>query len=130
MTEIQNKVRKGDMVVLKVKRAGGTFVNFERFAGYVEYIIAEVTAAKRDGALKQARTATRIFRIGDWAECKTVPLVYRQTVREIFEKNPEPWGNLEDLRLALDCSHVDFNEDQNGNTQCRRCALKIEVKES
>jgi len=123
-----NRVKKGDMVALKVKRSGATFVNFERSAGYVEYVLAEVTAAKRDGALKQARTATSIFRIGDWAECYT--LGTRQTdARLIFEQKPEPWGNLEDLKTALTCSHVDFDEDQNGNMTCRKCGLKVNAPE-
>lgn len=124
---VENKVRKGDMVVLKVKRRGATFVNFEQSAGYVEYIIAKVLAAKRDGSLKQAQTATRIFRVGDWAECLT--LGNRQTdARLIFEQKPESWNNLEDLRTAFDCKHEDFTENQNGDAQCRRCSLKIEAQ--
>ena len=124
---IENKVRKGEIVVLKVKRRGATFVNFERSAGYVEYVLAKVESAKRDGSLKQARTATNIFNIGDWAEVYT--FAERQTdARLIFEQAPEPWGNLEDLKLAFTCPHTNFDEDQNGTTQCRRCALKIEAK--
>lgn len=124
---LENKVKKGDIVALKVKRSGATFVNFERSAGYVEYILARVEAAKRDGALKQAWTPTRIFRAGDWAECYTIPAAHQTDARLVLEAKPEPWGNLEDLKTALTCSHVDFDEDQNGNTQCRRCGLKIEA---
>jgi len=124
---VENKVKKGDIVALKVKRAGATFLNFERSAGYVEYVLAKVEAATREGALKQARTASHVFRKGDWAECLT--LGTRQAdARILFEINPEPWGNLEDLKAAFTCQHTDFDEDQNGSTQCRRCALKIEGK--
>ena len=121
---VENKVKKGDIVALKVKRAGATFVNFQRYAGYVEYVLAKVEAATREGALKQARTASHVFRKGDWTECLT--LGTRQAdARLIFDINPEPWNSVEDLKAAFTCQHTDFNEEQDGAIQCRRCKLKI-----
>lgn len=39
-------------------------------------------------------------------------------------------GNLycTNCRSLYECQHTDFDEDQNGTSQCRRCSLKIEGK--